>query len=109
HSYSLRRVYSPPHTYPHSLHDALPIFRQDHASITRAATQTEEVFGLSPQEEITPETSFFFSSTRQLRPSTWVTSTGWWYLPFGRSEEHTSELQSRFELVCRLLREKKRE
>src|SRR5699024_11781073 len=26
-----------------------------------------------------------------------------------RSEEHTSELQSRFDLVCRLLREKKRE
>src|SRR5699024_12110704 len=25
----------------------------------------------------------------------------------GRSEEHTSELQSRFDLVCRLLREKK--
>src|SRR5699024_11427465 len=27
---------------------------------------------------------------------------------FGRSEEHTSELQSRFDLVCRLLLEKKR-
>src|SRR5699024_11737435 len=26
---------------------------------------------------------------------------------FGRSEEHTSELQSRFDLVCRLLLEKK--
>src|SRR5438309_4632911 len=28
-------------------------------------------------------------------------------LPFSRSEEHTSELQSQFHLVCRLLREKK--
>src|SRR5699024_5375555 len=28
-------------------------------------------------------------------------------LPKGRSEEHTSELQSRFDLVCRLLLEKK--
>src|SRR5207249_10855500 len=28
--------------------------------------------------------------------------------PTGRSEEHTSELQSRFELVCRLLLEKKK-
>src|SRR5699024_12150802 len=27
--------------------------------------------------------------------------------PLGRSEEHTSELQSRFDLVCRLLLEKK--
>src|SRR5690606_39545901 len=29
------------------------------------------------------------------------------YLPFHRSEEHTSELQSRENLVCRLLLEKK--
>src|SRR5699024_12204656 len=29
--------------------------------------------------------------------------------PLLRSEEHTSELQSRFDLVCRLLREKKKE
>src|SRR5207249_9524124 len=28
--------------------------------------------------------------------------------PNGRSEEHTSELQSRFDLVCRLLLEKKK-
>src|SRR5205809_1924065 len=28
--------------------------------------------------------------------------------PFGRSEEHTSELQSRLHLVCRLLLEKKK-
>src|SRR5699024_11229725 len=28
--------------------------------------------------------------------------------PEGRSEEHTSELQSRFDLVCRLLLEKKK-
>src|SRR5699024_12237905 len=28
--------------------------------------------------------------------------------PAGRSEEHTSELQSRFDLVCRLLLEKKK-
>src|SRR5207249_8430878 len=30
-----------------------------------------------------------------------------WGAQTGRSEEHTSELQSRFELVCRLLLEKK--
>src|SRR6266849_5292393 len=30
-------------------------------------------------------------------------------LPAGRSEEHTSELQSRVDLVCRLLLEKKKE
>src|SRR5437868_8788433 len=29
-------------------------------------------------------------------------------IPLSRSEEHTSELQSRFDLVCRLLLEKKK-
>src|SRR5699024_12258707 len=29
-------------------------------------------------------------------------------VPWSRSEEHTSELQSRFDLVCRLLLEKKK-
>src|SRR5699024_12726046 len=30
------------------------------------------------------------------------------FVPYRRSEEHTSELQSRFDLVCRLLLEKKK-
>src|SRR2546429_3817190 len=33
---------------------------------------------------------------------------GWAYAQFDRSEEHTSELQSRLHLVCRLLLEKKK-
>src|SRR5207247_8540028 len=33
--------------------------------------------------------------------------TGWARLEYRRSEEHTSELQSRVDLVCRLLLEKK--
>src|SRR5687768_17999202 len=41
-----------------------------------------------------------------------VTTTGTWMSldvsPDGRSEEHTSELQSRLHLVCRLLLEKKK-
>src|SRR2546429_3606367 len=32
---------------------------------------------------------------------------GLWHCPLPRSEEHTSELQSRLHLVCRLLLEKK--
>src|SRR5699024_11713672 len=40
--------------------------------------------------------------------SSWAgTTTPTIDLPFARSEEHTSELQSRFDLVCRLLLEKK--
>src|SRR3712207_7035898 len=39
----------------------------------------------------------------------WYTSTAWmmWNVVVSRSEEHTSELQSRQYLVCRLLLEKK--
>src|SRR6266849_5034338 len=36
----------------------------------------------------------------------WISSTNWRARP--RSEEHTSELQSRVDLVCRLLHEKKK-
>src|SRR3989338_5528494 len=41
-----------------------------------------------------------------------VATPAWWFLGDricrGRSEEHTSELQSQFHLVCRLLLEKKK-
>src|SRR5437868_12286108 len=60
-------------------------------------------------------TPFFFTPRRSGRG---VPCAGWW-LPWShsqaqprfivpRSEEHTSELQSRFDLVCRLLLEKKK-
>src|SRR5690349_23405335 len=42
---------------------------------------------------------------RPAPPRRWVPSRG---NPPGRSEEHTSELQSRRDLVCRLLLEKKK-
>src|SRR5438874_12153157 len=38
----------------------------------------------------------------------WQLGTGTLLEPVGRSEEHTSELQSRRDLVCRLLLEKKK-
>src|SRR3712207_8611066 len=40
--------------------------------------------------------------------STWLVYRSPDWLPLGRSEEHTSELQSRQYLVCRLLLEKKK-
>src|SRR2546422_2940774 len=44
-------------------------------------------------------------TVRPLADMRWETFT---YLSHGRSEEHTSELQSRLHLVCRLLLEKKK-
>src|SRR5260370_14751488 len=42
------------------------------------------------------------------QPQPRVQRDAWLGLPAGRSEEHTSELQSHLNLVCRLLLEKKK-
>src|SRR5690349_24071747 len=68
--------------YTLSLHDALPI-----CPITAGSNHG----GISPSCCIVPSTVM-------------VGSPSWWT----RSEEHTSELQSRRDLVCRLLLEKKK-
>src|SRR2546429_7399554 len=44
---------------------------------------------------------------KSFRGGTWL-GNGDFYLDLERSEEHTSELQSRLHLVCRLLLEKKK-
>src|SRR2546422_8286776 len=70
--------------YTLSLHDALPIFR------SRCRTRPPG----------------FLCGGRQARA--WPLRPGMTGPPRGRSEEHTSELQSRLHLVCRLLLEKKK-
>src|SRR2546422_9204200 len=69
--------------YTLSLHDALPIF---HSPLTPSAFLTLRT---------SPGTPHCIEANRS---------------PYGdcRSEEHTSELQSRLHLVCRLLLEKKK-
>src|SRR5699024_12202005 len=57
----------------------------------------------SAGERIAPLRTQVVSVRRMSRPSR-VSSVRW-----SRSEEHTSELQSRFDLVCRLLLEKQKE
>src|SRR5207249_11445977 len=97
---------SPTHIYTLSLHDALPIYcptngsrklRSDIALGARRAKTMSLTCGSRGIERlaISPFTS--------MKNWTLVFSTG-----FRRSEEHTSELQSRFDLVCRLLLEKKK-
>src|SRR5206468_8829763 len=74
--------------YTLSLHDALPISQSQpqgdaehpHSRAARSAQSRSPVARLRPQDGRTPR----------------------------RSEEHTSELQSRSDLVCRLLLEKKK-
>src|SRR5207302_11253901 len=77
---------------PLSLHDALPIFHRPAASCHRGRRSGVSAQVLGGQ----PEAFRAFKSVAR-------NNSG----PQVRSEEHTSELQSRENLVCRLLLEKK--
>src|SRR5437870_6364465 len=75
---------APPVIYTLSLHDALPIYRMDGGAIPISPLQRAAGrFSAAPLRNIVLGTAV-------------------------RSEEHTSELQSRGQLVCRLLLEKKK-
>src|SRR5690606_41613623 len=91
-----------PQSYPLSLHDALPIYIVFYLSLH--ARQTMGAIAIQGR----PEQRFqvfhglfvidaFVHSLLQEGFQLWI-----------RSEEHTSELQSRENLVCRLLLEKKK-
>src|SRR5207249_11550923 len=77
--------------YTLSLHDALPIFAALACGLAReyriAPGETVAIIGNPCPEWTIADLATVHS---------------------GRSEEHTSELQSRFDLVCRLLLEKKK-
>src|SRR3712207_7573562 len=77
--------------YTLSLHDALPIFPpvQLHAEAAGASTQPASTSSRAASSPVVQ---------RRTGPAS----------PGRRSEEHTSELQSRQYLVCRLLLEKKK-
>src|SRR2546426_7850118 len=71
-------------------------------------TATTEIYTLSLHDAlpISPSCRVSSASTRSGRVGSRVTSTG--TASGSRSEEHTSELQSPCNLVCRLLLEKKK-
>src|SRR3712207_7855249 len=81
--------------YTLSLHDALPILYS--LGVARANYYEETLFGKLQETRARQELSGTFE---QQEP--------WGSLEGRRSEEHTSELQSRQYLVCRLLLEKKK-
>src|SRR6266436_1763179 len=61
-----------------------------------------------PRSTLFPYTTLFRSPARLQRPIWRAARAGWPSRTRSRSEEHTSELQSRLHLVCRLLLEKKK-
>src|SRR5437667_6506508 len=65
-----------------------------------------------PRSTLFPYTTLFRSLTaskRQSQPFTAIRFVSFQAAAIARSEEHTSELQSHHDLVCRLLLEKKKE
>src|SRR5699024_12461846 len=84
-----------------SLHDALPICVMPcwtRLPITINTTRSNE---LSSPSVDRPEARTMVHNSKNMMAARRIISMS------GRSEEHTSELQSRFDLVCRLLLEKK--
>src|SRR5690625_5770073 len=83
------------HLYTLSLHDALPISIDD--------TSYEVYWGCKPKDCISESyTVAYDPKKKEMVAGAFVRNT------ISRSEEHTSELQSRGHLVCRLLLEKKK-
>src|SRR2546429_6623943 len=66
-------------------------------------TATTEIYTLSLHDALP---IFYIGDSSMAWPQGWEWQRR--MLPMGRSEEHTSELQSRLHLVCRLLLEKKK-
>src|SRR5204862_8110681 len=87
---------APTDIYPLSLHDALPIFAcADDNEARRLAAAAVAAEAATQPECVRQALALYLS---QLPVAVRQT----------RSEEHTSELQSRRDLVCRLLLEKKK-
>src|SRR5699024_11467302 len=89
----LYNVHRAPHSFPTRrssdlFHILYPSFQDNH-KMAAAYKKTLEFFHKTPQ-------------TKSKKTHTSANANA------GRSEEHTSELQSRFDLVCRLLLEKKK-
>src|SRR5206468_12531796 len=95
--------------YPLSLHDPLPISRvppqlHDHVPIIVAVqSQPEHPLPLRHYPALVTRHSVERCGVPPLTGSCWSLWTRRFWLAPDRSEEHTSELQSRSDLVCRLL------
>src|SRR5207248_5731553 len=85
----------PTEIYTLSLHDALPIYRRVDCGLSRRCF---------PDRGRRQRTVDLHSTCSPSRPAQFGVRS--WSVG-NRSEEHTSELQSPYDLVCRLLLEKK--
>src|SRR5690606_39913521 len=97
---------APADTYTVSLHDALPISEKAPAPRSKTPPKTAE----QAKADATAPAPRAPASAPGAAPAgadaRFVLQVGAFANPGSRSEEHTSELQSRENLVCRLLLEK---
>src|SRR5699024_11383944 len=101
--FSFLQSSSIPAFYTLSLHDALPIYRVGFGEFPRVGSPVHPVDGADPGAEERAGPELRAEDQRRGRAiGEEVRASA------ERSEEHTSELQSRFDLVCRLLLEKKK-
>src|SRR5699024_12270300 len=95
--------------YSLSLHDALPISKQTPVRVETSSKSSRVSLNVRPSDTASSSSQFrslpyswcswLISWCRTANTNSWNST---------RSEEHTSELQSRFVLVCRLLLEIKK-
>src|SRR5690606_41650026 len=96
-----------PEIYPRSLHDALPIYRRIIGEAGRGAAAAGVAGAFHLQGGVV-DAEARLQRLRGLVDEGVVVARPRTHEVDGRSEEHTSELQSRENLVCRLLLEKKK-
>src|SRR5689334_25259605 len=94
---------APTEIYTLSLHDALPICDRRHGGRVLPLRRRRRRAG--PDQDRSAGTGEVAPGARRRPPRPVVLRGGG---VMNRSEEHTSELQSQFHLVCRLLLEKKK-
>src|SRR5206468_12257757 len=101
--------HAPTAFYPLSLHDALPIFRDPAEGIGLLAAREEGLRSRrARRDEPTLDLDRAVAGTGPAAADAVEAEAALGIAPGLRSEEHTSELQSRSDLVCRLLLEKKK-
>src|SRR5205085_12038860 len=98
----------PPHIYTLSLHDALPICIGQGAGRHVVGVAVLPIRGKEPAGPQTPQGSRQQPAGFQVGRQRTVGKAQVLPAVDARSEEHTSELQSQSNLVCRLLLEKKK-
>src|SRR5207247_10961029 len=93
--------------YTLSLHDALPICRIVTKSGLRVVS-ARRITQIATGGKTAPTFCYRLRSRRHTQMHISFACSVRYALSMPRSEEHTSELQSRVDLVCRLLLEKKK-